>query len=296
MRLGMSGCFLPANMNDIDGAMCRRVRDAGFSGIFTRFRDNDPLTTPREDAQRLKSLLADQGVLLFQTTGYWQNLVTSDETARAQSVRVLQAALRLAGWMGARGIDTGPGSMNPAGPWFPHPDNWTVAAENQLIRSLRECAKAAEDAGVFLSLEAHQLVTPRTPEIAARILDAVDSPWVRCDYDSANWITLETVFDTTSALNAHFDLLGKHICSAHAKDIWIENRLALHLQDGCPGKGLMDFKTLFARLEALDPDYPMIAEGNSSEELPAVGELFHRTAAELGIRILDAGERPEGAK
>jgi len=40
----------------------------------------------------------------------------------------------------------------------------------------------------------------------------------------------------------------------------------------------------------------MIAEGNSSEELPAVGELFHRTAAELGIRILDAGERPEGAK
>ena len=50
MRFGMSGCFLPANMNDIDPAMSRRVRDAGFSGIFTRFRDNDPLTTPRSDA------------------------------------------------------------------------------------------------------------------------------------------------------------------------------------------------------------------------------------------------------
>jgi len=291
MRLGMSGCFLPADMNDIDAATCRRVRDAGFSGIFTRFRANDPLTTPRADAERLKSLLADEGILLFQTTGYWQNFVTSDETARAQSVRVLQGALRLAGWMGSRGIDTGPGSMNPAGPWFPHPDNWTAKAETQLIRSLKECAQAAEDAGVLLSLESHSLVTPRTPEIAARILDAVGSPWVRCDYDSANWITLDTIYDTTGALNAHFDLLGRHICSAHAKDIWVEDRLAIHLQDGCPGKGLMDFPTLFARLEALDPDYPIIAEGNSSEELPEVGALFHRTAKDLGIRVLDSGER-----
>ncbi|MBN9309332.1 sugar phosphate isomerase/epimerase family protein [Devosia sp.] len=283
-------------MNDIDSAMCQRVRALGFSGIFTRFRDNDPLTTPRADAERLKSLLSGEGVQLFQTTGYWQNLVTSDEAARAQSVRVLQAALKLAGWMGARGIDTGPGSMNPAGPWFPHPDNWTARAEAQLIRSLKECAKAAEDAGVFLSLESHSLVTPRTPEIAARILDAVDSPWVRCDYDSANWITLETIYDTTAALNHHFDVLGDHICSAHAKDIWVENRLAIHLQDGCPGKGLMDFETLFTRLEGLDPDYPMIAEGNSTEELPEVSALFHATARKLGIRVLDTGERAEIAK
>lgn len=296
MRLGMSGCFLPADMNDVTPAMCQRVRAAGFSGIFTRFRDNDPLTTGRADAERLKSLLADQGVQLFQTTGYWQNLITSDETARAQSVRVLQGALKLAGWMGARGIDTGPGSMNPAGPWFPHPDNWTAAAESQLIRSLKECAKAAEDAGVMLSLESHSLVTPRTPEIAARILDAVDSAWVRCDYDSANWITLETIYDTGRALNAHFDVLGKHICSAHAKDIWVENRLAIHLQDGCPGKGLMDFATLFTRLEALDPDYPIIAEGNSSEELPEVGALFHEIANRLGIRILDTSDRPGAAR
>ena len=290
MRLGMSGCFLPADMNDFTPQMCRRVRSAGFSGVFTRFKDNDPLATPQADAARLRSLLADENLRLFQVTGYWQNLVTPDETARRESVRVVQAALRLAGWMGARGIDTGPGSMNPDGPWFPHPDNWTANAEAQLVRSLRECARAAEDCGVFLSLESHQLVTPRSPEIALRILDAVDSPWVRCDYDSANWIDLHSIYDTSSALDAHFDLLGRHIVSAHAKDIWLENRLAVHLQDGCPGKGLMDFSTLFSRLEALDPDYPAIAEGNSTEELPAVGSLFHETAKTLGIRVLDADE------
>ena len=58
----------------------------------------------------------------------------------------------------------------------------------------------------------------------------------------------------------------------------------------------MDFETLFARLEGLDPDYPMIAEGNSTEELPEVSALFHATASKLGIRVLDTGERAEIAK
>ncbi|GIV79209.1 MAG: hypothetical protein KatS3mg050_3603 [Litorilinea sp.] len=287
MRFGMSGCFLPDNMDELTPAMCQRVRELGFSGIFTRFRKNDPHTTPRHKAERVRALLADHGLRMYQATGYWQNLITPDENRRREAVRTLQAALRLAGWMGARGIDTGPGSMNPAGPWFPHPDNWTASARRQLVKSLKECAPAAEDAGVYLSLESHQLVTLKTPEITREILDEVGSPWVRCDYDSANWITLDTIFDTTAALNHHFDLLGDHIVSCHAKDIWIENRLTLHLQDGCPGKGLMDFKTLFRRMEALNPDYPVIAEGNSTEELPFVSELFHNTARELGISVLD---------
>lgn len=290
MRLGMSGCFLPNNMDDLTPAMCQRVRELGFSGIFTRFRANDPHTTPRHKAQQVRDMLAGEGVQLFQATGYWQNMVTSDESARQESVRTVQAALRLASWLGARGIDTGPGSMNPDGPWFPHPDNWTDLAQAQLIKSLRECASAASDAGVYLSLESHQLVTLKSPEITLAVLNAVDSPWVTCDYDSANWITLDTVYDTTSALNHHFDLLGPHIVSCHAKDIWLENRLAVHLQDGCPGKGEMDFATLFQRMETLSPDYPVIAEGNNTAELPGVSRLFHQTANALNIRILDVDD------
>ena len=41
-----------------------------FSGIFTRFRANDPHTTPVARAHRLRDLLADNGVRLFQATGY----------------------------------------------------------------------------------------------------------------------------------------------------------------------------------------------------------------------------------
>jgi len=292
MRFGMSGCFLPEDMNDLTPQMCQRVRALGFSGIYPRFRANDPHTTPLHQAHRVRDMLAGEGVRLFQVTGYWQNLITPDEAARAEAVRTLQAALRLAGALGARAVDTGPGSMSPLGPWAPHPGNWVFDARGQLMRSLRECAPVAEEAGVFLSLEGHQLVTLESAEVMQEVLDEVDSPWVRCNFDSANWITLKTVFNTGPALGHIFDVLGDHIVSCHAKDIWIEDRLALHLQDGCPGRGLMDFTTRFTRMERLNPDYPVIVEGAITEELPQVSELFHRTARELDIRVLDADEQP----
>ena len=54
----------------------------------------------------------------------------------------------------------------------------------------------------------------------------------------------------------------------------------------------MDFHTLFRRMEALSPDYPVIVEGATAEQMPAVGRLFHQIARELNIRVLDADEEP----
>ena len=288
MRLGLNGCFLPTDMKDITPALCQRVRDFGFSGIFTRFSKNNPHETPQHAAERVRLVLQDNGLRMYQATGFWQNLVTPDEGQRSESVKTLQAAIRLAGWMGSRGIDTGPGSMNPRGPWFPHPDNWTASARTQLVKSLKECAPVAEDCDVLLSMEGHQLVTLESAEITAEILDEVGSKWVTSDYDSANWITLKEAYDTTSAINRHFDVLGKHIVSCHAKDIWAEDKLAVHLQDGCPGKGNMDFRTVLRRMDALSPDYPILPEGCTTEELPEVVALFRGLAQELGLEIRES--------
>ena len=45
-------------------------------------------------------------------------------------------------------------------------------------------------------------------------------------------------------------------------------------------------------MEALSQDFPVIVEGATTDEMPAVGKLFHRIAQELGIRVLDAHEEP----
>ncbi len=65
MRFGMSGCFLPDDMNDMTPQICQRVRELGFSGIFTRFRKNNPHETTKAQARRVRDLLAGEGTAAF---------------------------------------------------------------------------------------------------------------------------------------------------------------------------------------------------------------------------------------
>ena len=286
MRFGMSGTFLPGNMDDFTPEIARKVKSFGFSGVFTRFRENDPFETTTAQCYRVRDVLADEGIRMYQTTGYWQCLIHPDETERKRAVRTVQEALRVAGDIGARGIDTGPGSMDPTGPWNPHPENWSQRSRDQLIKSLRECAKAAADNQVYLSLEGHQLVVLEDETVTKEILDAVDSPWVRSDLDPANWVTLKTVYWTGEYIDRIFDTLGHHIVSGHAKDVTLTNAHTLHLPTCAAGKGMLDFKTYIRRMDALDPEYPLIVEGAQESELPEVSDLLHRTAAELGIQVI----------
>jgi sugar phosphate isomerase/epimerase len=286
MRLGMSGAFLPAHMDDFTPEMARRIRDLGFSGCFTRFTD-DPFTTPKEKANRVRDLLADHGLRMYQAIGYRPPLIHPDETVRRRAVEVLGAAVRLTKELGCRGTHTGPGSLNPRGAWFPHPYNWTPQARDQLVKSLREVAPVAEDAGVFIGMEGHVLVTLDSAATMAEVLRAVDSPMVRCDLDPVNWITRETIYDTGAAITRMADTLGDLVIGGHAKDVVIEDRLVLHLSEGPAGTGLLDWDAFLPRIEALDPEFPLVVEHCTSDDLPGISAFLHHKAQALGIPIRD---------
>ena len=49
---------------------------------------------------------------------------------------------------------------------------------------------------------------------------------------------------------------------------------------------MLDFKAYIGRMDALDPEYPLIVEGAQESELPEVSDFLHRTAAELGIEVI----------
>jgi L-ribulose-5-phosphate 3-epimerase len=66
-----------------------------------------------------------------------------------------------------------------------------------VIDSLTECLKAAEKCGVVMGLENHWGLG-RTPEGVLRIVDAVDSPWLRVTMDTGNF--LEDPYDKLEKL------------------------------------------------------------------------------------------------
>jgi len=285
VRFGISGEVIPADMDAITDDLARRIAEMGFSGIFSRFRENDPFTITEARCKRVRGILSAHNLTMYQCTGYWQCLIHPDERERRQASRTLQAALRVAGWLGARGIDTGPGSMNARSVWGPHPDNWTEAARKQLIVTLQECAPIAEAYGVILSLEGHQLVTLDAAETMRAVLDAVNSPMIKCDWDPVNWITRETVYATGPAMERMVAILDHHIVSAHAKDVRIADRLVLHLDEVPAGQGMLDYRSFFRLMESLDPSFPVIVEHCSVAEIPAVKAFLDDTARALDIRV-----------
>jgi sugar phosphate isomerase/epimerase len=56
-----------------------------------------------------------------------------------------------------------------------------------VIDSFEKCIPAAEKCGVTLGLENHWGLG-RTPEGVLRIVDAIDSPWLRCTLDTGNFL------------------------------------------------------------------------------------------------------------
>lgn len=285
MRFGMSGAFLPARMDDFTEETAKRIVELGFSGCFTRFTD-DPFETPPAKAHRVRDLLAAHGLRMYQAIGYRPPLHHPDEAVRREAVKVLSAGVRLHKELGARGTHTGPGSLSPKGAWFPHPYNWTAQAKDQLIKSLREVAPVAEDCGVFVGMEGHVLVTLNSADTMAEVLRAVDSPRIRCDLDPVNWMTLETVYDTTTAINHMVDTLGSFVNGGHLKDVFVEDRLVTHISECPAGTGLLDFDTFLTRIETLNPEHPLVVEHCGSEDLPRISEFLHAKAAELVITVL----------
>jgi sugar phosphate isomerase/epimerase len=117
------------------------------------------------------------------------------------------------------------------------------------------------------------------------VLDEVGSEVIRCDLDPVNWLNLDTVYRNGAAIDHMVEVLGPRIFNAHAKDVVVQNRLVVHI-DECPaGQGLLDYDRFMRHLEALGPERYLIVEHAAVDQLPAVKAFLDRKAAELGIRV-----------
>lgn len=296
MRFAVSGPVFPARIDELTEQHAVNVKQMGFSGCFTRFDMDDPFETSDASIKRARQILDDQGLEMVQAIGHRPPLISPDESIRKEGIRVLQAALRIAGGLRAQSCHTGPGSMAQAGltrsdwvrsgAWNPHPRNWDADCKERLIASLRECAKAAEDSGTHIGLEGHVLVTLSSAETMREVIDAVGSPAVGCDLDPVNWLRLETVYESGRAIEHMIEVLGpRRILNAHSKDVTVQNRLVTHLDECTTGEGILDHDVFMRRMEALGSERYLIVEHADLVQIPRAKAFLDKKAAELGIRV-----------
>jgi sugar phosphate isomerase/epimerase len=282
MRWAAAG-LLPADPAAVTPGVARGLREMGFSGASWHLVGLDawPVAAMRAMARRL----ADAGVALAQLLPpAHPSLVAPDPAVRRAGVEQMVALVRIARQIGSGNLYVRPGSVSPKHAWSTHADNHLPETRERLVASLRPLAQAAEAEGVTLAIEGHVLSPLDTPEATRAVIEAVGSPALRFNVDPVNYVgTVTDAYRSTALLTRLFELLGRYVVSAHAKDLTVEDRHVVHISEVVPGRGTLDHATFLRLFEAHCPDGFLIIEHLPPEQVPEARAFLGGVASQLGI-------------
>ena len=282
MLLGVAG-LTPGDWTTVDENVANCVRSHGFRTL--QLRVPDPLNLDPTMVERVKNTFGIAGLALGQTVGeYGGGLVSDDESVRGDAVEALKQMATFTRIIGGTNTYLRPGSMNPGGAWWPHPDNRSDRVFDRLVKSAREATQAASDEGVMLAVEGGVVCPLFSPERTREFFDAVDSPAMGYNMDPVNYIAnLEMAYDSTSLLNDLFDQLGDVTITAHAKDFTVVEGLLPHFEEVVIGEGMLDQDTFLRRMLSVRPDAHVLIEHLPDDLVPAARDGLNAAAASAGI-------------
>src|SRR5262245_4238694 len=190
IQFNMSCAGLPALPEEIDPALCGRIREA------TRAR----------------------GITMAALSGAF-NMIHPDPEKRRDGLRRLRTLALAARRMGASVVTLSTGTRNPVDMWAPHPENSSPEAWHDLVASMKEARRIADDAEVTLAFEPEVSNVVDGALKARRLLEEVSSPRLKVVMDGANLFPRGSLGRMREVLEEAIELLGREIVLAHAKDL-----------------------------------------------------------------------------
>jgi len=193
----------------------RKCLEYGYDGlelVTSHYDRQDPEASIRQAAECARELGTTIAVVDFSG-----NLIAEDEAARAAAERHVAQVIRLAGQVGALGVN---GSVGPlvgpdANAWGENGSR--LATEAHYARAaehLRRLSDTAARAGVWISLEIHMNTPHDTAASARRLLDLVDRENVVANLDPGNMFAVTDAEAIPEAL----EILGPRLGYVHLKN------------------------------------------------------------------------------
>jgi sugar phosphate isomerase/epimerase len=285
MFLGVAG-LVKGDWKSIDRATLEKAVDLGFRTVQIRVRD--PKDAPAKEISRVKSLYEEFGFPMAQSVGnYGGGLCAEDESERKKTIAFLQDMVRLSVKLGSPNTYFRPGSLNPRGPWLPHPQNRSQKVFDRLVDSAKRACRVAESEGVQLAIEGGVVCPLYSAQRVRDFIDAVGSPALMFNMDPVNFVgSIEQAYDTTSLLNEFYDLLPDRILGAHAKDFTLVEKLLPHFEESIIGQpeSMLDQQTFLKGMQKACPGAHILIEHLPDEKVPLAAEGLRMEAAKAGIR------------
>lgn len=258
------------------------VRGYGYSAAFCPLGTDADAATVREYAEA-----ARRHDIVIGEVGAWSNPIDQDPAVAREAMQRCVAGLRLADQIGARCCVNIAGSKGPR--WDgPSPLNLGEKCFEQIVQTVREIIDAANPQQSYYTLETMPWIFPHTPHAYLELIEAIERPHFAVHLDPVNMVNgVMPYYETTALLRRSFRKLGPHIRSCHAKDILLQDRLTVHLDEVRPGLGNLDYRTYLEELSRLEPDVCLLIEHlPNEEEYLLAGEYIRGIAEEIGVAFL----------
>ena len=191
------------------------------------------------------------------------NMIHPDVAARQDGLRRLDRLAAACGRLGTSVITLCTGTRDPEYMWRRHPQNDSTEAWADLLVSMSQALRSAEDYGVTLAFETEVSNVVDSACKGRRLLDEMQSPYLKVVMDGANMFHSGELPRMREILDEAFDLLGRDVVIAHAKDLDRDGEAG----QIAAGKGLLDYDGYLSLLAALGGDLPLILHGLSEEEV-----------------------------
>ena len=280
MLLGAAG-RIPGDWSEI--TLLAEVAGEGFGALNVIVQDPNSMTA--QDAARLKAMFKEAGIVVGQTNGaYGGALVSPDQGEREAAIEFARRMCALTRQLGAPNTYLRPGSLNPKGPWLPHPGNRGDEVFDRLVDSARKFCRAAEDEGVMVAVEGGAVSPLYSARRVRDFIEAVGSTALGFNQDPVNFVgSLEDAYDTTRLLGEFFDLLGDHTLGAHAKDFTVVDQLMVRFEEAEIGSGMLDHVTFLQGMQRVCPTGHVLIEHLPPERYAAAATKYRKYASMAGI-------------
>ena len=191
------------------------------------------------------------------------NMIHPDPQVREDGLRRLRETASVCDRLGTSVITLCTGTRDLRSMWRRHPDNDLPEAWADLLVSMREAVKIAEEYNVILAFEPEVSNAVDSAVKGRRLLDEIGSPNLKVVMDPANIFHKGELPRMKDMIDEAFALLGEDIAIGHAKDLDHDGEAG----HKAAGKGLLDYDQYLSLLCAVGHDVPLILHGLSEAEV-----------------------------
>jgi sugar phosphate isomerase/epimerase len=226
-------------------------------------------------------------IVIAEVGAFGFNMMARDAAERKTALDAMCQKLTIADEVGARCAVNIAGFRGVDAQNRQHPDNLNQVGFDLTVENVRYILDTVKPRRAKFAIETMAWIIPDGPDRYLELLKAVDRPMFGAHFDPVNMISSPArFFGNADFLRDCFTKVGRFIVSCHGKDTILRGGLTVHIDEGRPGTGSLDWKTYLRGVAALPQQPPIVLEHlpNRAEYLLARDYVFAE-GQQAGVRF-----------